>query len=182
MRRLTRPTLALVLGLAAVLALASCGGGGGDLLAGETAEEITQNLERVEELADQGDCVGAEEATAEVAEQVDDLQVDARLQEALEEGVDRLSAAVGDCQDAEEEEEPEETIETIEEPEDEEDGRQKPEAEKKEGKGSEDEQEEPTAPSENGKGKGSGKAEEAPPTEPESESGGVSPAAPAEGE
>lgn len=175
MRRMTRPASALALALAAVLALASCGGSGDELLAGETADEITQNLDLVEELADARDCVGAEEATAAVAGQVEELQVDPRLQEALEEGVDKLSEAVSDCQETEEEA-PEEAIETIEEPEGEEDERQKPSRDKKEGDAPAEERE-PTTPQNDG---GDG-GEETEPTEPESESGGVSPAAPAEG-
>lgn len=175
MRGLTRSALGLAAGLAVALSLASCGGGGADLLAGETAEEITENLELVQELADAGDCVGAEEATAEVLQQVEELDVDARLQEALSKGIDRLSEAVSRCQEAGEEE-PAETTDTTAEPEAEEE-RGKPGREKKRDEEPEQE-EEREAPPQNEEGEG----EETQPEEAESESGGVSPATPAEGE
>jgi len=181
MARLTSALTVVVLGLLAAGALASCGGGGADLLAGETADEITQNLDRVEELASEGDCLGAEEATAEVALQVEELQVDSRLQAALSDGVDRLSERVGECQQAEEEEEPTETVDTAEEPETTEAEEQSPP-----GKGKKDEAEQPEEEAEENttppSSEEQGKSEEAPPSEAESPSGGLGPGEPAEGE
>ena len=58
--RVAASVLALALGLAAALALASCGGGeDAKLLPGTTAREITENLDSVQQLADEGECVGA---------------------------------------------------------------------------------------------------------------------------
>ena len=51
-RQLTIPTLALALGVAVALGLASCGGGeDAKLLPGNTAAEITENLDRVKQYA-----------------------------------------------------------------------------------------------------------------------------------
>src|SRR5262249_16385147 len=70
---------------------------------GHTAREITANLESVKELSDEGDCVGAESAAAQVTEQIEALGgVDRKLKEALREGADRLSEVVVECEEAEE--------------------------------------------------------------------------------
>lgn len=99
--RLTASLLALALGAAAV-ALVSCGGGDdARLLPGETAREITANLDAVERLADEGDCAGAEGAAEQVSAQVESLQgVDPELERALRRGAARLNEVVADCQEA----------------------------------------------------------------------------------
>ena len=57
--------------------------------AGHTASEITSNLDEVEQLVDEGDCVGAEDAARQVSDQVDALGgVDKKLKQALREGAD----------------------------------------------------------------------------------------------
>ena len=56
--------LAFALVAAAALALAACGGEDAKLLPGETAREITANLDTVQQLSAEGDCVGAESAAA----------------------------------------------------------------------------------------------------------------------
>ena len=96
------PALALALGIAAALALASCGGGeDAKLLPGNTAQEITENLDRVQQYAEEGECVGAEDAAAEVASQVEALEgVDPKLVEALQRGSARLGEVVASCQEA----------------------------------------------------------------------------------
>lgn len=98
-RQLAISTLALLLGAAAALALVSCGGGeDAKLLPGNTAAEITENLDRVKQYAEEGECVGAEDAVSEVNTQVEGLTgVDPKLVEALERGATRLSEVVATC-------------------------------------------------------------------------------------
>lgn len=168
------------------VALASCGGEDAELLPGTTASEIESNLGEVERLTDEGDCIGAEEAVAEVAAQVEALQdVDLKLKAALQEGTTRLSEVVGRC-----EEETDEEAEPTLDPDVEADGvedekkpkKQKPE---KDEESSEAEEERAEAdekpelpPQSNGKGEENGGGESAPPAEEAEETpppGGVSP-------
>jgi hypothetical protein len=190
------PTLLLALAGAAAIALASCGGEDAKLLPGETAREITANLETVKQLANEGDCVGAESAAGQVSEQIEALTgVDRKLKDALQAGADRLSEVVAEC-----EESSVEAIGPAEEPAESEDEEKPSKAEEREAKKLEraEKREEReaaetegtrTAPQSPGEGKGveegnapsqGGSEEAAPETSP---SGGVSPAAPAgEGE
>jgi len=103
--------LALVLGLLAAATLSACGSDDkAELLPGKTAGDIDANLSLVEDLAANGDCVGAENAAAAVREQVDALTgVDQELKETLSDGAARLQEVVGECEEA-----PEETEETTE--------------------------------------------------------------------
>lgn len=100
-RQLVISMLALALGAAAALSLASCGGGeDAKLLPGNTAAEITENLDRVKQYAEEGECVGAEDAVSEVDSQVEGLTgVDPKLVEALQRGAARLSEVVASCQE-----------------------------------------------------------------------------------
>jgi hypothetical protein len=100
--------LALALGAAAAVALVSCGGGeDAKLLPGNTAAEITENLDRVKQYSEEGECVGAEDAVAEVTTQIEALEsVDPKLVEALRRGAVRLNEVVATCE--------EETTETVE--------------------------------------------------------------------
>jgi hypothetical protein len=83
---------------AAAISLASCGGEAAKLLPGETAREITANLDTVKQLADEGDCVGAESAAGQVSEQIEELSgIDAKLKRALEEGAARLNEVIASC-------------------------------------------------------------------------------------
>jgi hypothetical protein len=92
--------LALALAVAA-LALASCGGEDAKLLPGETAREITANLDTVKQLANEGDCVGAEGAAAQVSEQIEELSgVDPKLKRALEAGATRLNEVITECEES----------------------------------------------------------------------------------
>ncbi|HET9198488.1 MAG TPA: hypothetical protein VFN92_09575 [Solirubrobacterales bacterium] len=185
MARLSPLLLAFALGICSAAALASCGGGSGaDLLPGTTAEQIESNLDRVEELAGEEDCIGAEDAVAEVTEEVEGLEgVDLKLKTALQEGTARLSEVVSGCEE-ETVEETEPTLEPnveAEEVEKEKKPKQekpekdapKPEAEPAEGEGPE------LPPQSNGKGEEKGKGGGEEPTEPETEetppSGGVGP-------
>jgi hypothetical protein len=190
MARLSVPPPVLVLALAAIaaLGLASCGGGdGADLLPGGTASEINSNLDRVQELVGEGECIGAEDAAREVSAQVDALGgVDPKLKQALREGAARLNEVVVECEETTTEEEVP-AIDEAEEPEAEEE-KEKPRKPDKPKADEEDEEapEETTPtlpPQAKGEAKGHEKAEEAPPAEPdEGSSGGVGPATPTGGE
>jgi outer membrane biosynthesis protein TonB len=102
MGRLTAPLLALVLGAAAAVALVACGGGSSaKLLPGNSASQITTNLDEVKQLAQSGECVGAEDAAQQVSAQIDALGgVDKKLKQALREGADRLGEVVAGCEEA----------------------------------------------------------------------------------
>ena len=183
----------LAVGLAAAaIALASCGGEDANLLPGETAREITANLDTVKQLADEGDCVGAESAAGQVSEQVEGLSgIDSKLKRALERGAARLNEVIASCEEASSEE----TVpaETTTEPEDEEEEEEKANKKKKQQQESQPKQEEttttpepettppsttPTQPpsSNEGGGGGSGGGGEA----GEAPSGGVGPGTPVE--
>ena len=98
--------LALALGIVTAFALASCGGGNdAQLLPGGTANEITANLETVDRLASEGECVGAEDAAERVSAQVEELHgVDETLVRALRRGSDRLNEVVAACEETSTEE------------------------------------------------------------------------------
>lgn len=187
--------LVFALAAAAALALAACGEEDAELLPGETAREITANLDTVKQLADEGDCVGAESAVAQVSEQIEAVQgVDPKLKRALEGGSARLEEVIAECEEAELE-----AIEpaTIPEPEGEEEEDEREPRDKKE-KAKEKEQqkdEEPETPTDsselppqaNGEGKGLEEGDgKGPPSEGEEEgeggdggsSGGLSAGAP----
>jgi hypothetical protein len=88
--------LVCALGAAAAIALASCGGSGGpDLLPGNTAREISANLDTVEQLASDGNCIGAQDAAQQIGDQISELGgVDSKLKAALREGAVRLDEVV----------------------------------------------------------------------------------------
>ena len=188
MARLSPLLLVFLLAGGSAVALASCGGGSdADLLPGTTADQIESNLDSVSQLIENNECIGAEDAVAEVTEEVEDLEgVDLKLKTALQDGTARLSELVSAC----EEETSEETEPTFEsdvgdEVEDEKKPKkEKPEKEAEEpaDQGNEDSQGEgPKLPPEsNGKGEEKGKGGGPPAeTEPEGEetppSGGVGP-------
>jgi outer membrane biosynthesis protein TonB len=190
MGRLSASVLALAVGAVAALALASCGSGGGaDLLPGHTASQITSNLDQVKQLANEGECIGAEDAAQEVSAQVEALGgIDKQLKQVLREGAARLNEVVESCQEAAPEET--EAIETAEEPAAVEKNEKpaKPEKTEKPKKEAEEPAEETTPalpPQAEGKAKGHEEGEEeAAPIEPSggTPSGGVGPGAPAGGE
>ncbi|HEX6782330.1 MAG TPA: hypothetical protein VF125_09920 [Solirubrobacterales bacterium] len=187
MARLSPLLIAFLLGAASAAALSSCGGGSdADLLAGTTAEQIESNLDQVEALAAEEDCIGAEDAVAEVTEEVEDLEgVDLKLKTALQEGTARLSEVVGECEEevASEETEPsfesdvdDEEVEDEKKPKKEKPEKEKPAKEEPvEGEGPD------LPPQSNGKGGENGKGGGEEPAEPETEteetpsSGGVGP-------
>lgn len=184
MARLIPLLLAFLLGVGAAATLASCGGNDAKLLPGTTADQIETNLDRVDELVAEEDCIGAEDAVAEVAAEVEELEgVDLKLKAALQEGTGRLSEVVSNCEEDAAGEETEPSFESDvggEEVEDEKKPKKdKPEKEEKEPK------EEPSEagegpelpPQSNGEGEEKGGGE--PPAAPEGEetppSGGVGP-------
>jgi hypothetical protein len=179
--------LALILGAAAAVALVSCGGGeDAKLLPGHTAAEITENLDRVRQYSEADECVGAEDAVAEVTTQIEALKdIDPKLQEALRRGATRLNEVVASC-----EEETPETLEPEEETTTEETEELPPGLEKKEEKEREKEEKELEKEEEKAEKEESPPAETTPEeaptttTPPPAEgggtgaSGGVGPAAP----
>jgi hypothetical protein len=101
MPRLPASLLALGLAAATSVGLVACGGEDAKLLPGETAREITANLETVKQLADEGDCLGAESAAQQVSEQVEALGgVDPKLKQALQEGTARLNEVIAECEES----------------------------------------------------------------------------------
>jgi hypothetical protein len=181
MRRLTVSLLAICLSGV----LISCGEEDAQLLPGETAREITANLDTVQALSDEGDCSGAEVAAQQVGEQIEGLGgVDPKLQQALREGAVRLNEVVATCAPAESEETVEETL-----PEPTESSEEKPKKDEKKEKEKEDDEEEApveVAPEETpseaslppqAEGKAKGHEKE----DGEAPSGGISPGAEAEG-
>ena len=188
MGRLRASLLVFSLVAAAALGLAACGGGSNaELLPGETANEINSNLDQVEQLADEGDCLGASDAAQAVSLQVEELGgVDAELKRALQEGAARLNEVVAGCEEAATEEEPVEAVEEAEEPEEEDERKPKPEKPEKPEKEPAEEEADPTLPPQaEGKAKGHEKQEEAVPPPSESggtPAGGVAPGVPAEGD
>jgi hypothetical protein len=114
MTRAAPSVLALVLGVAAAIALASCGGGSdAKLLPGRTAQEITKNLAQVRELAAEGECVSAEDAALQISTQVEELRgIDPQLKQALQDGATKLNEVVLTCAEEEAEETTEESLPT----------------------------------------------------------------------
>ncbi|HET9163882.1 MAG TPA: hypothetical protein VFN89_10645 [Solirubrobacterales bacterium] len=194
MPRPIHSALVLALAGAAALGLVACGGEDAKLLPGETAREITANLDTVKQLAGEQDCIGAESAVQQVGEEIEALQgVDPKLKRALEEGAERLEEVIAECEESSSEAiAPEETPSEFEEEETEKAPEQKEAKEKKAKPG--DEEQAPEAqtlpPQAKGEGKGLEKGNGPPPPEEPIEetpggspSGGVGPSAPAsEGE
>jgi len=190
MPRFPLPLLALGLGAAAAIALVACGGEDAKLLPGETAREITANLDSVQQLSDEGDCIGAESAAQQVGEQIEALEgVDRKLKQALEDGAERLEEVIADC-----EESSSETVTPAEIPtelaEDEEKAPKEKKDKEKEAKPEEEEAPETTThalpPQAKGEGKGLENGHGPPPSEEEppeeneeNASGGVGPGTPA---
>lgn len=184
MGRLSAVLLALLLGGVSALALTSCGGGSdANLLPGTTASQIESNLNEVKRLTAEGDCIGAQDAVAEVSTEVEGLQgVDRKLTAALQEGTAKLSEVVSECEETSEETEP--SLEPDVEAEELEEKKPKKEKPEKEAKEPAEPKEEATEPEEgpelppqsNGKGEENGKGG---PVAPEAEeapsSGGVGP-------
>lgn len=183
MPRLPLPLLAIGFTATAALALVACGGEDAKLLPGETAREITANLDTVQQLSDEGDCLGAESAAQQVGEQIEALEgVDTKLKRALEEGAVRLEEVIAGCEESTTEAIAPAEIPTEPEEEEEKATREKPGKEKEEKPKKEEAA--PKSPSQPPQAKGPenghgppAEEEEAP---EESSSGGVGPGTPAE--
>jgi hypothetical protein len=190
---MTRPPFRLLAaGLlgATALGLVACGGEDAKLLPGETAREITANLDTVQQLAAEGDCVGAESAVDQVGEQIESIEgVDRKLKRALEDGAVRLEEVIATCEES--------SVESVAPPTSSEPFEEDEEStapDKKEPKPKEEEKEAPAGPEKplppqaNGKAKGHESEAEAPPVEEAEEgvdegpSGGVGPGAAVGGE
>jgi hypothetical protein len=101
MPRLLPSLLALGGCVSVTLGLAACGGEDAKLLPGETAREIIANLDTVQQLSDEGDCIGAESAVEQVGEQIAAVEgVDRKLKQALEGGAVRLEEVIAECEEA----------------------------------------------------------------------------------
>ncbi|MGC1853577.1 MAG: hypothetical protein WA687_14205 [Solirubrobacterales bacterium] len=190
MPRAPRSPLALALAAVATLTLVACGGEDAKLLPGETAREITANLDSVQQLSDEGDCVGAESAAEQVGEQIEALQgVDPKLKEALEDGAVRLEEVITACEEEEVEAVAPEGVPTEPEEDEEREPKEKKPKEKEEKPDDEEKSPEDTEPSlppqANGEGKGLENGNGPPPVEEapeETPSGGVSPGSAVEGD
>jgi outer membrane biosynthesis protein TonB len=183
MSRLTRPALVLAIAAAAALAVTACGSGSdAKLLPGTTAQEISENLDSVQQLVDEGECVDAADAALQVSAEVESLQnIDPELKKILQEGASRLNEVVAGCEEL-----TEDTVEeTVAEPETTEEEpkkkEKKPKKVEKEETLPEEQEEESKSPTEKelpppAKGEAKGH-EEAPPTEEGSgePSGGIGP-------
>jgi len=183
------PRFPTVLGLFALAAvgLVACGAEDAKLLPGETAREIVANLDTVQQLSDEGDCIGAESAAEQVGEQIEALAgVDRKLKQALEDGAARLQEVIVECEESATEAIAPATIPPQSEAE------EKPKKDKEKKEKPKDEEESEGSPSLPPQAKGEGKGlekepgpppvEEAPEEPPaESPSGGVSPGSPAGG-
>jgi hypothetical protein len=99
--RVSASLLALALAAAAAVGLTACGGGeDAALLPGNTANEITANLNDVKQLAQSGECIGAEDEARQVSDQIDALGgVDKQLKQALRQGATRLNEVVAECEE-----------------------------------------------------------------------------------
>lgn len=184
MGRLSAVLLALLLGGVSALVLTSCGSGSNAaLLPGTTASQIESNLNEVKRLNAEGDCIGAQDAVAEVTTEVEGLrEVDAKLKAALQEGTAKLGEVVSRCEEEtgeETEPAPEPDVEAEELEEEKKPKKEKPAKEPAEPKEEATEPEEgpELPPQSNGKGEEKGKG--GPPAPPEAEetppSGGVGP-------
>jgi hypothetical protein len=197
MFRSRQSLLLLALGAAAALGLTACGEEDAKLLPGQTAREITANLDTVQQLSDEGDCLGAESAAAQVGEQIEALEgVDAKLKQALEGGANRLEEVIAGCDEeveslipTNEEEAPSPAEEKEAEQREKEEAQAEKEAEKEEKAQQKEEEETEGGPSlppqANGEAKGHEKEPGPPSGDEEDEggggepSGGVSPGSPA---
>ena len=191
MPRLPRSLLVVGFTVGAALALVACGGEDAKLLPGETAREITANLDTVQQLSDEGDCLGAESAAQQVGEQIEALEgVDTKLKRALEEGAVRLEEVIASCEESTTEAvAPAEIPAEVEEDEKKTPKEKSAKEKEKEGKPKDEGEAGPESspslpPQAKGKGKGLENGHGPAPVEEEPEestSGGVGPGAPAEG-
>jgi hypothetical protein len=96
MDRLRRAFALVTIAIAAGTGVAACGNGDGDLLTQRRASELRDSVDRVQELADAGDCAGATAAAQDLEQEAQDLpdRVDGQLRDALLDSSDRLTRLV----------------------------------------------------------------------------------------
>jgi hypothetical protein len=97
MRPKTRTTLACTL-LAALAALAGCGGGGSDTIPDGQAQELQNTVENVRDTYANDNCEDMQTYLADLNDQVDGLDVSSDLKDGLRELTDRLGEQTSDCQ------------------------------------------------------------------------------------
>jgi hypothetical protein len=176
--RVSAPLLALAAGLAVAIALASCGGEDAKLLPGNTAREIDENLDAVRRLAEDGECIEAEDAALQVSTQVEALSgIDPKLKEALRNGAARLNEVVSTCVETTEGTVEEETAPTTTETTEERAGKGKGQKKSEPEEGGAEEEREAKPPTEapsSGEAKGN-EGEPEPAEEEGGQSGGIGP-------
>lgn len=99
MLRLTGLILVFALGAGAAFGLVSCGDEENpELLPGDTAKQILDNLEQVEESVGTGDCEGAEQAVNEIVGDIEDLDrpVSKELRQELKQGAILLGEQIAE--------------------------------------------------------------------------------------
>src|SRR5688572_4810187 len=99
MLRLTGLVLVFALGAAAAFGLVACGDEENpELLPGDTAEQILDNLEQAEASVGSGDCEGAEQAVNEIIGDIEDLDrpVNKELRQELKQGAILLGEQIAE--------------------------------------------------------------------------------------
>ena len=93
MRRNFLPLGVLIIAILVGITVSACSSDDPGLLPGDDAQQILANLDRVEELATNGECDAAIESIATISRQVENLpdSVSSRLRQNLRRGVGRLS-------------------------------------------------------------------------------------------
>jgi len=100
--RAAKIALSLVLVSGAAIVITACGEDRGNLLPGKDVQEISANIDTVQQLVDEGRCFDALNAANAVQSQVEALpkSVDAKLKRSLIDGVVTLTIQVGrQCED-----------------------------------------------------------------------------------
>ncbi len=95
MRRFFGLTAVLALGVGCAFALSSCTSGS-DAIPSATANQLDDALEAIERQADEGDCSGAADSASGVASQIDGLDIDSELKQALIDAFERLQTLASD--------------------------------------------------------------------------------------
>jgi hypothetical protein len=96
MRRFLGLSTVLALGLGCAFALSACSSGGSDAIPSGTANQLDDALDAIEQQADEGDCSGAADSAAGIADQIDGLDIDRELKQALIDAFERLQTLAAD--------------------------------------------------------------------------------------
>jgi hypothetical protein len=89
---------AMLLVSAAVMGISGCSEDRSNLIPTDTSEQMTASLDRIQKLADKGQCFDAKDASSKLLKQVEGLPqgVDADLKRSLTDGVVALTIKTGD--------------------------------------------------------------------------------------